>query len=1409
MQSRTELPLATASMSLSFRKRKSGCSTVGEDEPMVTGIEVDRLSFINTALCAVPGNTLRAFFAPVMAVRLSLLRRRRLTQRHLSSPPARSDKMFQEGVRVLTKALVDASLELLETPMPLDEKELATALRGKLTPVCYEPGAVLAYPGEVPEGLFVHVVLSGSVQVVNYQTQNRKGPIADSSKRQYFFSNDLLRLNGLLGLQPELFRLVSAPVEIPGDAASDVVSNSTVSTSIQRTLRRASRIIGQPTLLATRTELFRAPYVCCAAEALGLEPFRLATVTAEAASPDGKRETNCDSRVTVTMRVRANDLHNALIEIALRQRDKSKTPVSQLGTLRNVPGLLDYIAAARVKSISRHYPLNEILMRQSWLLQDTPAHTIRFLVTHLTPRFYFPGEVILCPHSMSRQLCFLRRGTLTIEEPPSTGFRGAGNHCCGDYNPKRKILQEVPVGASFGELSVLFGEPRQFVLRAQTACDVWCLSCQSFAATVRRDDALRRNLLSKAAALRMRWLGEQRFTSSLARVLRDSCELFREAPDSFIRLVQERMEPVVYPPGTLLTSISTRCMEMLIILHGRVTSIVDGVAEYGPGSVIGEPTIIEHRWPLGLVSKSMVEGWKLTRFHLRDALRRIEILRRHSGEVGTHAPQLMQNIFVPPVPPCELDAVGRSRMPVVDPPPRGRTYMEFARWLAEIQLKAMCFQFRDFVKWSDISYNTLPGEVDERPSTGPPTESTEVANFDFINYKAVAAGNGVKALRRVKKNVSAQPKSGRAVNTGSILPFYVNPAIAHQPFTEPYLRKPPSMFGGEAEPLLARQRALAADQNASVRVTSMPQLEKLKKLLENRDKLRRVETKQQELAEMQQERVDLGNVSRFGCPAPVHIFLRGNKPRVQITVEEAIGVGYVLQFPDTKSIQSCVSNIDSDVTIGLPHHRQRRRDMALTPNFRHHRRCFLFAASQLKEKSKEEAMLKEAAVRDAEKKENAQHLATLLMNEMSEKQSSLCILRSAVVGEGSNTSAPEWQRNSLFKSSSRGTLTPKRQSIASRHCSLPAKEQEEPAFLRQLRENPERAMNSLRSKLSLPRANTDGEAAENNFSRSISEANNSSNTMAQGNDLMERLRGVSGMHELKKTEASVNGIPPRRPSDKNGEKETDKTGREDGSPLASFIADEKAPLFVDGYGQLGNLESGAVEELPANSKSSVENPPFETNYWDAPSISNENTRDDNFASISRSFVMPTVREATLTMRRMQRNIDGLNAVAEEQKRERLQRLRRRVDCTDALLEDASILAEYQRIVEDWAANYAQHARDPLYVSEIPPLLLPEAGADYLAEEYQHIRRQQLTELIEARGTDGWHGEIEAKDRRAGKDKSEADKKSGRRVTTLIGAKKLGIPSKPLRNPLSHLSPEEYERWVAERDAVFAAAKRPS
>ncbi|KPA80456.1 hypothetical protein ABB37_04682 [Leptomonas pyrrhocoris] len=759
---------------------KHGSSISRDNTAEIHGISMDRLTYMNTALEALPGFALREYFVPIMRLKKQLLlRQRRSKERFPAMGTVAYTKMVTVAVASLAKSLSSAGGDLMldggTASFDVDAKGLGECLGSKLSPICMEAGSVLGYPREPPEASFVYIMLSGTVTVMHFQppslpTQQRRTGGGGSSRkeRQTYFTSakDVVRLCGGGAVQDAALLLDDYNGSESG-AAVDAASTSNVTTAIQRSLRRASRTVGQPTLQYTRMEQLSGPVVLGASEAIGLAPCKYVSYIASAEPGRPVRQTsnlsstinNSSSNktdeveVVQAFRVRTADVHAALIQLAAEQQAErqAKSPFRYVpwctaaageavahGTVRT---MADFVVAARRRTLYNDYAAVELMMRQSWLLQDAPSHTIRTLITHLEPHTYMPGEVIACPHTpgAERQLCFLRRGRLGVYTLPKVSAgaaaaaagggrrsplnsaalqRGAASRAARDgcecwrttdISAGAQPDEVVESGASFGELSVLFPEPRHCVLRAATICDAWCLPRRSFTRLMQRDTSVRDGLLQKAAVLRIEWMSEQRLTRALAQQLRASSELLRPLPDIALRLIQERLEPVVYAPGSLVVSTSTKCKEVIFIMHGSVSTICEGVATYGPGDVLGEGCLVPHRWPLGLAARTMVEGWRIKADQLRDAFRLVDKLHHYSGLVTSQTVLLMKRIFGEPQPPIEVDAVGRQRMPTVGAAPGGTTYLAFAHAVSEVQLRALCFLHRDYVRWEDIDYSCVDG----------------------------------------------------------------------------------------------------------------------------------------------------------------------------------------------------------------------------------------------------------------------------------------------------------------------------------------------------------------------------------------------------------------------------------------------------------------------------------------------------------------------------------------------------------------------------------------------------------------------------------------------------------------------------------------------------------------------------
>ncbi|CAM39968.2 conserved hypothetical protein [Leishmania braziliensis MHOM/BR/75/M2904] len=1145
----------------------SGCPRNCDSAIDINGISIDRVMYLRTALDALPGVALREYFAPVMRLKKQLLLRQRSVRQRFPScdtveGAAAYAKMVTDALTSLTRALNTAGGDLMLDEgtgnLSLEPKEVIACLKDKVAPVSIEAGGVLVYPREPPEASFVYIVMAGTVSATFFQPQaqsqssapqqqRRGGGLGVRRERRMYFTSakDVVRLCGG-GLAPEVALTMddypatdsvgcnNSTVAGGGRANDDGTSVSNVTTAIQRSLRRASRTVGQPTLRPTGTEQVRAPVVLGAGEAFGLAPFKYvcytASTTPTVAPTSGTASTASKSakgnegatyeEFVDTFRIRTSDVHAALIDIAARQRAErlqrsphryvpwctaAKGEIVPRGTVRTVA---DFIVAARRRSLYSDYAATELLLRQSWLLQDVPAPTIRALISHMVPRTYMPGEVMACPHTpgSSRQLCFLRRGRLNVFVSPKSGgspaplmsgelpndLTASRSSCerCGCWyigeTTRAQPAEVVESGASFGELSVLFHEPRHCVLRADTVCDVWCLPHRSFTALMQRDAALRDGLLQKAAVLRVEWMGEQRFTHALAQQLRAGSELLKPLPDVAIRLIQERLEPVIYTPGSLVASTSTRCTEMIFIMGGTVSTLCEGVAAYGTGDVLGEGCLIPHRWPLGLAARTMVEGWRIKVKHLIDALRRMDLLHRYSGLVTSQTPQLMKKIFGTPQPEIEVDAVGRQRMPTVGAPPGGfASYLIYGRAVSEVQLKALCFLYRDYVRWEDINYSTMDRGADKAAAVSMQTTLNALAHDVAVSRLSGGKGQPVSAAldeHQKRRNIGdTGDKSWKTVvksaavaaappTTASPLPRLDDaPAAAgsgrnaartnsgrRQPTRQPRVggcRGPEQRFGnagaflvkqaflGEEVPSKAAASLAKTHAHGSHRHPPLPpRLHRMVRLLEERNRTWAAEQcHEASLAQqgMIQRDVTIWNRAvlrstatpgtpvpnshpfRFATaaattatmahlrtatgvfsdthPAPVHIFLQGEKPKYELTLDEAIAVGYVLQLPSIAQIQHSVSLVDPDVALGPPAQRGRRYLMSITPNDRYTKHNFLFAAADLKDGNSAESHQKTAEAKvEATLRSKTRKLLTMMRTAVASRMDGEAAFASAV-----------------------------------------------------------------------------------------------------------------------------------------------------------------------------------------------------------------------------------------------------------------------------------------------------------------------------------------------------------------------------------------------------------------------------
>eukprot|EP01090_Pellita_catalonica_P000280 TRINITY_DN10187_c0_g1_i1.p1 TRINITY_DN10187_c0_g1~~TRINITY_DN10187_c0_g1_i1.p1 ORF type:complete len:425 (+),score=84.34 TRINITY_DN10187_c0_g1_i1:225-1499(+) len=149
---------------------------------------------------------------------------------------------------------------------------------------------------------------------------------------------------------------------------------------------------------------------------------------------------------------------------------------------RKITELVEELPSALQADIALH--LNHDLVEAVPLFKQAESDVISQLVQHMKPLVVTPGEYIIRYGTIGKEMYFLKSGVVVV--------------CSGDGKYIYNVLTE---GSYFGEVSLLFAQPRSASIRATTRCDLLTLTKDDFemvvedfpdfAATL-REEAVRR-----------------------------------------------------------------------------------------------------------------------------------------------------------------------------------------------------------------------------------------------------------------------------------------------------------------------------------------------------------------------------------------------------------------------------------------------------------------------------------------------------------------------------------------------------------------------------------------------------------------------------------------------------------------------------------------------------------------------------------------------------------------------------------------------------------------------------------------------------------------------------------------------------------------------------------------------------
>ncbi|KAH9582137.1 Cyclic nucleotide-binding domain [Trypanosoma melophagium] len=250
-----------------------------------------------------------------------------------------------------------------------------------------------------------------------------------------------------------------------------------------------------------------------------------------------------------------------------------------------------------------YYPMS-LVLRRSWLWPlFSPSDRVR-LARSMEVRVFCIGDTIFSEGDRDPYMYIIRRGivkTLVKKEP----------------------IIEFDAGGSFGEISIIFDEPRCCHAVATTMCEVYCLHRKHLMKRLRRKPQLCESVVSKALKRREQWLedGKTRDIMGLAALL-SGVPCLSQSTERVRMNLAEAARVHVLPPGVTLFKKDSLCDRLFVIGHGTlaVCGGPDAESLRSTADFVGELCLCPHLWPADVVTRTSVDGWSISAEEIMQAL---------------------------------------------------------------------------------------------------------------------------------------------------------------------------------------------------------------------------------------------------------------------------------------------------------------------------------------------------------------------------------------------------------------------------------------------------------------------------------------------------------------------------------------------------------------------------------------------------------------------------------------------------------------------------------------------------------------------------------------------------------------------------------------------------------------------
>ena len=275
----------------------------------------------------------------------------------------------------------------------------------------------------------------------------------------------------------------------------------------------------------------------------------------------------------------------------------------------------------RTSTIPVQFPMTPQIIQTSPVLRGFDNKILQSVCRVLVPKSEPPGVTLFHPNPsvvvqgreaeiLNDKIIFLRSGTCAIQLQ------------LGD---QIVVLSWIKAPSTIGEGIMLKYGTAQWITTV-TECDTWVLRLPELIRVIDSSSADRNDLFKASSITRCSWM-DPHLQPSLLRVTplyRKVLSLGILKESDFLNICR-LFKPIVFPPGSFITTVSYPCQECVIFEKGRATVCYNTVTRrIGKGECLSSGMLVPSKWISTINARSNCDCWFLRRDDLSTFLLSID-----------------------------------------------------------------------------------------------------------------------------------------------------------------------------------------------------------------------------------------------------------------------------------------------------------------------------------------------------------------------------------------------------------------------------------------------------------------------------------------------------------------------------------------------------------------------------------------------------------------------------------------------------------------------------------------------------------------------------------------------------------------------------------------------------------------